>query len=160
MGIYSAKPETSQCAQKYDRAQKSVYGGYDKLMEYFMYQYQTNVNYLKSQVYEACQDNVCLEAAKFMVAAVSGDGTNCDLLQVLYDGNQYKNPYYQGWRDQFMYLAAYALDLSLLSISLNVGLSALTMADSDPTLFTPWINVQIVYLKQVQAALNRVMQFD
>ena len=50
----------------------------------------------------------------------------------------------------------FVLDLALIALSVQVGYTAMPMYQT----FQPWINVQSNYLRQIEAGLNRIMQFD
>ena len=50
----------------------------------------------------------------------------------------------------------FILDLALIALSVQVGYIAMPMYQT----FQPWINVQSNYLRQIEAGLNRIVQFD
>ena len=75
---------------------------------------------MRQKVYDACAGYKCATAAQTLISIISGDGffENCDLLTTLQDGYLTgAAPFYQGWRDQFAKLSAFALDLSLIALS-------------------------------------------
>ena len=52
--------------------------------------------------------------------------------------------------------SAYAFDLTMIALSVHIGFNAMPLYQQ----YTPWINYQSNYLRQVESALNRIMQFD
>lgn len=92
-----------------------------------------------------------------VIGMLTGDSNPCDVPQTVYDGQYQRQPInYQGYRDQMALTNGFMFDLAMIALSVQVGYTAMPLSGT----FQPWINIQSNYLRQIESALNRIMQFD
>ncbi len=85
------------------------------------------------------------------------EDNNCDLLLYMYEGAlNLQQPFYQGWKDQMARISAYAVDVTLIALTVHIGEQALP----NTTVNATWINVQGNYIRQLQSIINRIVDFD
>jgi|APCry1669190288_1035285.scaffolds.fasta_scaffold22382_3 hypothetical protein len=61
----------------------------------------------------------------------------CDLLTYMYEGAlNLQQPFYQGWRDQMARISAYAVDVTLVALTIQIGEQSMPNTDS----YATWVN--------------------
>jgi hypothetical protein len=112
---------------------------------------------LKQRFYDSCSQSRCSDALQTFLSMLSGDVTpqaNCDILVSLSDG-AFSGQFYEGWTDQLARVSTFTVDMLMVALSVQVGQMSMQNADKSQA-YNTWINVASSYVRQVQAAINRV----
>ena len=119
------------CKNDYDRSVVVIRDAYTSLTDLIKYSTFGNVNQLKQDVINSCnQALTCSQATKILLDLLNGRrGEDCDLLSNLYERDlTYKQ--YRGLKNNFLSAVTYVYQLTSLGMGLQAA--SLSLQTNDP----------------------------